>query len=98
MPAVQVFHERKLKLHHWIAWSIILDLIPEIGTSKFVATSVNEFTDILEQYASNALITKCEIHAAKKIERWVISHGGKKEEGKILNSDFWYVLLSFCIF
>lgn len=88
VPAVQVLHERKLKLHHRIAWSIILDLIPEIGTSKFVATSDDEFTDILQLYATNALVTKCELHSSKKIERWVISHGGKKEDGKIINSDF----------
>ena len=91
LPAVQVFHERKLQLHHNMAWSIILDLIPEIGSSKFVATSDDEFTALLERYCSKGLVSKCEIHGAKKIERWVTSHGGKKEEGKILNQDFRYV-------
>ena len=92
LSAVQVFHERKLQLHHKIAWSIILNLIPEIGTEKFVATSDDEFTPLLEQFVTKGLVTKCEVHGARKIERWVISHGGKKEEGKILNSDFRYVL------
>ena len=95
LPAVQVVHERKLQLHHELAWSIITNLIPEISTRKFVATSDDEFTPLLEKFVGKGLVAKCEVHGARKIERWVSDHGGNKEEGKVLNFDFRLVLVAY---
>ena len=71
IPGVQVIHERKLQMHHELAWRIITDLIPEIKTSKFIAVSDDEFSSLLEKNVKKgvALVAKCEIHAVKKIER-----------------------------
>ena len=52
IPIAQVIHERKLSLHHELAWRIITNLIPEISTSKFLATSEDEFTPLLEKVRS----------------------------------------------
>ena len=49
IPIVQVIHERKIAMHHDIAWSIITNLIPEICTAKFLATSDDEFTPLLQK-------------------------------------------------
>ena len=77
-------------MHHELAWRIITDLIPEIKTSKFIAVSDDEFTCLLEKNVKKglALVAKCEIHAVKKIERWVSTHGGSKATGQVLKSDF----------
>ena len=83
-----MIHERKLQLHHELAWSIITDLIPEIGTKKFVSTSDDEFTPLLEKYVKKGLVAKCEVHGSKKIERWVSKHGGNKETGQVMKNDF----------
>ena len=52
IPVVQILHERKIQLHHELAWMIIVNLIPEISTKKFVATSDDEFTPVLEKVSS----------------------------------------------
>ena len=90
IPGVQIIHERKLQMHHELAWRIITDLIPEIKTSQFIAVSDDEFTCLLEKNVKKglALVAKCEIHAVKKIERWVSTHGGSKATGQVLKSDF----------
>ena len=89
IAAVQVIHERKIQLHHEMAWHIITDLIPEIGTSKLLATSDDEFTELLKKFIKKGYVTKCELHGTKKIERWVTNHGGrKKDECLVLKSDF----------
>ena len=88
LPAVQVIHERKLALHHQIAWEVITDLIPEIKTRKLVATSDDEFTPLLQRFVQTGLTSKCEIHGVKKIERWITKHGGNKVDGQVLKSDF----------
>ena len=49
IPSVQIIHERKLQLHHQLAWSVITNLIPDICTSKFLAVSDDEFTPLLEK-------------------------------------------------
>ena len=49
IPSVQIIHERKLQLHHQLAWSVITNLIPEICTSNFLAVSDDEFTPLLEK-------------------------------------------------
>ena len=82
-------------MHHELAWSIITNLIPEISTRKFVATSDDEFTPLLEKFVGKGLVAKCEVHGARKIERWVSDHGGNKEEGKVLNFDFRLVLVAY---
>ena len=62
LPAVQIIHERKLALHHQLAWEVIVDLIPEIKTRKLVATSDDEFTPLLKRFVQKGLVSKCEIH------------------------------------
>ena len=49
IPVCQIIHERKIQLHHQLAWAVIVDLIPEISSSKFLATSDDEFTPLLEK-------------------------------------------------
>ena len=88
IPVVQVVHERKLQLHHHLAWEVITDLIPEIRTQKFIAVSDDEFTPLLQNFVKKGLIAKCEIHGVKKIERWISNHGGTKVDGQVLKSDF----------
>ena len=88
LPAIQVIHERKLALHHKIAWEVIVDLIPEIKTRKLVATSDDEFTPLLKRFVQTGLVSKFEIHGVKKIERWISKHGGNKVDGQVLKSDF----------
>ena len=39
LGVAQVIHERKIQMHHELAWQIITNLIPEFGTAKLVATS-----------------------------------------------------------
>ena len=91
LGVAQVIHERKIQMHHELAWQIITNLIPEFGTAKLVATSDDEFTGLLEKFIKKGLVSKCEIHAVKKIERWVTNHGGRKrEECLILKNDFSY--------
>ena len=76
-----------------MAWRIIADLIPEIGTAKLLATSDDEFTELLKKFIKKGFVMKCELHASKKIERWVTDHGGrKKEECHVLKSDFRYIV------
>ena len=93
LPAVQVIHERKLQLHHELAWEVITNIIPEIKTRKLVAVSDDEFTPLLEKYVRKGLVAKCEVHGAKKVERWVSTHGGNKDERQVLKSDFRCVFL-----
>jgi hypothetical protein len=93
LPAVQVIHERKLQLHHEVAWEVITNIIPEIKTRKLVAVSDDEFTPLLEKYVRKGLVAKCEVHGAKKVERWVSTHGGNKDEGRVLKSDFRCIFL-----
>ena len=50
LPAIQIIHERKLQMHHELAWELITDLVPEIKTKNFVSTSDDEFTSLLEKY------------------------------------------------
>ena len=49
IPIVQVIHERKIAMHHELAWSIITNLIPEICTAKFLVISDDEFTPLLQK-------------------------------------------------
>ena len=44
LPIVQVARERKLQLHHELAWALMTNLIPENTTKKSLATSDDEFT------------------------------------------------------
>ena len=88
IPAIQVIHERKLQLHHEIAWKIMANLVEEISTKKHLATSDDEFTELLEKFVHKGFVGKCEIHGTKKIERWVRDHGGNKDDQSVLKSDF----------
>ena len=56
IPIVQVIHERKIAMHHDIAWTIITNLIPEICTAKFLATSDAEFTPLLKKVSLGGCI------------------------------------------
>ena len=58
LAAVQVIHERKIQMHHELAWQIIPNLIPEFGTAKLVATSDDEFTGLLEKFKKKGIVTK----------------------------------------
>ena len=49
LPIVQILHKRKVQLHHELAWMVIVNLIPEISSCKFVATSDDECTPLLEK-------------------------------------------------
>ena len=95
LPIVQVVHERKLQLHHHLAWEVITDLIPEIKTQKLIAVSDDEFTPLLQNFVKKGLVAKCEIHGVKKIERWISNHGGHKGDGQVLKSDFRCILFDF---
>ena len=88
IPAVQIIHEKKIQLHHQLAWEVITNLIPEIKTEKLIAVSDDEFTPLLKRFVKKGLVAKCEIHGVKKIERWVTDHGGNKVDGQVLKADF----------
>ena len=92
IPAVMVIHERKLGMHHEMAWMIMTDLIPEISTKKHLATSDDEFTALMEKFVKNGFVAKCENHGTQKIKRWVKNHGGKKDDILVLPSDFRYLI------
>ena len=88
IPAFHIVHERKFGLHHEIAWKIMVNLVEEISTKKFVAVSDDEFTNLLEKFVKKGFVGKCENHGTKKIERWVRDHGGNKDDQHVLKSDF----------
>ena len=88
IPAVHIIHERKLQLHHDIALRVIVDLIGELKTKKFMATSDDEFTTLLSNYVKVGYVGKCENHGTKKIERWVASHGGNHDDRMVYKADF----------
>ena len=88
IPAVQIIHEKKIQLHHQLAWEVITNLIPEIKTEKLIAVSDDEFTPLLKRFVKKGLVAKCEIHGVKKLERWVTEHGGNKVDGQVLKADF----------
>ena len=64
------------------------NLVEEISTKKHLATSDDEFTELLEKFVHKGFVGKCEIHGTKKIERWVRDHGGNKDDQSVLKSDF----------
>ena len=68
IPVIQVIHERKYRLHHDLAWSIVTDLIPEICSKKFLAVSDDEFTPVLEKVRQRLL----SLHARKLTEIVVV--------------------------
>ena len=88
IPIAYVIHERKLALHHEIAWKVIVDEIEEIGTKKMVSVSDDEFTNLLESFVKKGFVAKCENHGTQKIGRWVKEHGGNKDDQSVYKNDF----------
>ena len=46
------------------------------------------------QFVKKGLVVKCEIHGVKKIERWISTHGGGKDDKTVLKSDFRHLIRS----
>jgi hypothetical protein len=84
----QVIHERKLQLHHQLAWRVMVDVLPELATAKFVSVSDDEFTGLMQIFMKGTFIVKCENHGCSKIKHWVKEHGGGKEDCSVYVSDF----------
>ena len=75
-----VLHDRKYQADHEAAFRRITELVPELKTHKFVASSDGEFRGLLGSTFPKAFIANCEIHILKDIARWVEKHGGTKAD------------------
>ena len=67
-------------------------------TRKLVAISDDEFTPLLQRFVQKGLVSKCEIHGVKKIERWITQHGGGKVDVQVLKSYFRWGQFYICLF
>ena len=57
---------------HDLAFRVICELVPELRSKMFVATSDDEFTPLLSNHLKGAFVAKCENHLTKQIGRYVI--------------------------
>ena len=57
---------------HDLSFRAIIELVPELRTKMFVATSDNEFTPLLSNHFKGAFVAKCENHLSKQIGRYVM--------------------------
>ena len=64
-------HDRKLQWDHNLAFEIMVQTIPELGTKFFVAISDREFNKVMKVHFKKAFVAADEIHAVKDIERYV---------------------------
>jgi hypothetical protein len=54
---------------HDLGWRIMTELVPELKTKKFVVSSDNEFTKLLETHCTKGVVVRCENHLSKQIGR-----------------------------
>ena len=66
---LKVIHNKKRAWEHDIAFSRMVQLIPELGSKFFVSISDNEFTSLLQKHFKKSFIALDEVHATKDIGR-----------------------------
>ena len=88
VPAIFVVHERKLIWDHELAIKIFTDLVPELKKKKFISSSDDEFTSLLERNFKGSFVAKDENHMVKKIERAVRNRKGTAEEVSFYKNEY----------
>ena len=70
VPTIPLFmhiHKRKLQWTHDLAFSMMVNEIPELATKKFVAISDDEFTELMARHFKKAVIAVDQVHLRKDI-------------------------------
>ena len=79
IPVFLVLHDRKFQADHALAFDYMVNLIPELKTKHFLATSDQEFTDLLESKLEKATVGVCENHVSQTLGHWVRDNLGQSK-------------------
>ena len=88
VPAIFVIHERKLMYDHDLAFRIMVELVPDLGSEMFISSSDNEFSALLARHFKGSFVAKDENHQAKKIGRAMRNKKGTMEDASFAKAEF----------
>ena len=69
LPVFMFIHVKKSQSHHNWAFEVMVNLLPELSSTLFVAISDKEFPVLMKRHFKKAFVALDEIHMIKDIEK-----------------------------